>query len=202
MSESLARALGGHTGLGESPSHDAAPVDRLHAVAAAQRKETYADCRDASAASFLASLGRDLYSLINADGERWRWRCEIGLANALRWDQYRLSLTPETAMFVAIQTIKEVKNDRCRVCNGRTDEYGIFSIPDSDRMAGREQADGPIPMRPCPQCGGTGKHRFSDEERAATVGEAARFTRAFDMAHALISQSIREVLRGSRQYMK
>lgn len=201
MREALAIAMQGLTGLGESPTHDASPVDRLHAIAAAQRPETYRECRDARGRSLMVVLGRDLIAVLDGDGERWRSRCEIALAEIMQWRQYNLRLKEETARYVARQAMHEAKESRCHVCHGKTDENGIFSIPDVDKLQGRTP-DGPVPMRPCPACDGTGKHRFSDVEREQIIGDAVRFTRAMTVAHGIISQSMYEAMQSYRHLFR
>jgi len=137
-------------------------------------------------------MGRDLIAHIYGDGEAWR--CEIALANALRWRENKLKLAPHKALLIARQSILEVRNDKCRVCKGRVDGNKVFSIPDADRMAGRDDPDGPVPMRACPQCGGTGKHRWGDSERGEAVSGAEIHARAFSIAHALISDAMKKCL--------
>ena len=194
MSEATIRAVCGNLGLGESPSHDYAPVDRLHALGKAQMAETYKDSTNASARAFLASLGRDLHTLINGNTDRWKWRCEIGLAQAVSWPEHGLSLEPHEAVSIAIQALREIRDEKCRECHGRTDENGVFSIPDIDRMGGITEWTGPVPLKMCPACGGIGKHRWNNYERSGVVRNAAAMERAFVIAHGLIGQAMREAM--------
>lgn len=193
MKKALARALSGNVGLGESPSHDAAPVDRLHAIAAAQRRETYADYRDADARSYLASLGVDLVRLKLANVAGAYEPCKERLTVALMWRGNELRIKEAAASIIAAQCLTEFVIDFCPTCSGTGE------VKDHSKTDGRE---GATPMRVCPTCGGHGMRRYTDEERSEAIGEARRLAKAFEAAHALMGQAIREALWNARQYMK
>lgn len=175
------------------------PVDRLHAIGAVQVRATQGARREA----LLVPLGRLLFPYIEANCDRWEYDCINGLAEALQWKENRLNLRKEYAFFVAKQALLESRHATCTVCKGITDiPDGITSIPDVEKMAGKTEWDGPVPLKPCPACKGTGKRLWTDPERAEVVGDAARFDKAFSTAHALISEAIGEALRPYRTFLK
>lgn len=191
MSESIARALAGYVGLGESPSHDAAPVDRLHAIAAAQRPETYGE--RAQEQAYLASLGVDLVRLKLANVAKAYLPCLERLTVALMWRSDALRIKEAQASVIAAQCIQEHIVDFCPTCSGRGE------IPDPEKVDGRE---GVVPMKTCPECGGSGVRRYSDAERVEAIGQARQLAHVFEACHSIISKSIGEAMFNARRYMR
>ena len=191
MRESLARALSGPINLDEQ-AHER-PVDRLHALAAAQRKETYSGEKDAAARAYLASLGVDLIRLKLANVPRAYAPCVERLTVALMWRGKVLRLDDESAPKVAAQCIQEFVVDFCPTCSGRGE------VPDKERGDGR---DGAVPMKQCPTCNGAGVRRYTDDERREAVEEFRRLDKAFASAHALMSQAVREALWNARKFLR
>lgn len=191
--ESLAHALSGPVSLAEDQWRER-DVDRLHALAAAQIISI------ARGKSLLVPLGRELIAYLDGGCQQSGVRAKKGLADALLWREHRLRLTNESATLVATLSISEAKSGACRVCNGRIDANGVFSVPDVDKIAGWREGDGPVPMRPCPSCYGSGRHRFSDSERAEAFGDLHKNTiAAFEVAHSLIGGACIEAMTGFRK---
>lgn len=179
--EALARALTGTVGLGESPSHDAAPVDRLHAVGAAQR------------ASQLAVLGFELVRLKNSNVAEAYGPCKDGLADFLMERCDNLNIKRPQAEIIAAQVVMEFVIDYCHACGGRGE------TPDTSRSDGR---DGAVPMKACGVCGGVGVRRYTDDERAQAIGDARKLQRAFSEAHAILAGAVREALWNYRRLFR
>ena len=182
MKESLARTLGGYVGLGESPSHDAAPVDKLHSVGAAQR------------AGKLACLGFEFIRLKVSNIPEAYQPCRDGLAEELLERRDSLRIKRDNAELIAAQVIQEFVISYCPVCLGR-----------GEVVAG-DGRDGAVPMKACPPppegCGGHGQRRYTDEERAVSVGAEKNLDRAFFEAHAILSSAIREALWNYRRLFR
>ena len=181
--EAFAVALAGLESLAESANGSIRPVDRIHALGAAQRVETYAEYRDAARMSLLASLGVDLIRYTRVRVEYAYYPCVKGLGQMLGYRRYNLRLPLETRLSVAQQALREVREPRCEVCAGRIDETELHSVPDSpDHKAG----DGPTPMVKCLACRGTGVRLWRDSERGAGT------PKAYSVAHEIISEAIYE----------
>ena len=191
MREAAARCLAGFTSLGESESHDSMPVDRLHALAHAQRRETYGDGTKAAQAAYLASLGVDLMRLKLSNIPAAFAPCLEKLTVALMWRSDALRIKEAQASVIASQVIQEHVIDFCPTCTGR----GEVPIQGIDR-------DGIVPMQECGTCGGHGTRRYTDHERAEAIGEARKLQRAFDSAHSIISTAIAEALWNARRFMR
>lgn len=188
MKQSLAIALAGLQGLGTTDDHRERPVDRLGALAMAQIQR--AD--NAARQSFLASLGGDLIAFKFGNRAASKLDAEAKLEVALAWRELRLRAGQRKR--IAAWAIQEWAIDLCPVCKGAKE------VPDHSDLEGAQ------PMKPCPPsptgCGGSGKRRYSDEERIEALGET--FARAMDEAHRLIGaaediatrETIRRVGRG------
>lgn len=191
MREALARSLSGLVNLDED-DHSERPVDRIHAIALAQTRAV----NDARFRAILVPLGRLLLPLVDDVSRKYEAEGIKALQLFIAGEK-RLRVREETAWFIAKQSIEEARSQRCKVCKGVTDvPDGTTSIPDVERMAGKTVWEGPVPLKTCPACKGTGKRRWTDAERAEVVGEAARFDAAFSFAHGVISMAIHEALRG------
>lgn len=197
--ESLAHALSGPVSLAEDQWRER-DVDRLHAIASAQLvREQDERCNKARKSAALCSLGVDVFAYTvlpegDPGGVRAFNRAFKTLMDYLDWSEHRLSLRESTKIAVARHSLLEHKNSTCRVCNGKTDEDRIPSIPDVDRLKGWREGDGPVPMRACPSCGGTGKHKWTDEERFNSTGIRHKvMDRAFSVAHELLTASVIEL---------
>lgn len=201
MKESLAHALSGPVSLAEDEWRER-PVDRLHAIASSQiLRDQDAKCRWARRSVALCSLGVDVYPyLTQPDGSAGVsaafLRAQNKLVEYLGWNEFRheLSLRRSTKIAVARQALLEHKNSTCRVCNGKTDENKIPSIPDVDRLKNWKEGDGPVPMKACPACNGTGKHQWTDDERFNSMGIKHKvIDKAMSVAHELISSATIEL---------
>jgi hypothetical protein len=181
--EALAVALAGYTTLGESANGSIRPVDRLHAVGAAQRMATYADRRNAQRTARIAELGVDLMRYTRGGIDGAQGDCVEGLAGLLG-----KGLAPDAAILVAIQAISEFHSPNCKVCKGRRDESGFTVVPNPEI---EHKLDGPVPTVVCPSCRGTGARLWTDTERSKSMGcNAGRLRNRMAEAHYLISEAI------------
>lgn len=198
MREALVRVLTSPTNLDEQ-DHAERPIDRLHAVASAQ-------CRAidrARRAAVLVPLGRLLLPIVDGQSDRFHKEAEEALSLCLSWKEYRLRVHGDISRAVARQAIYEAQNARCKVCRGITDvPNGTCSIPDLEKMAGKKVWTGPVPLKPCPACNGTGKRRFTDAERERVVLDAVRYAEALAVAHSIISESTSMVLDQYRHILR
>ena len=198
MREALVRVLTSPTNLDEQ-DYSERPVDRVHAVASAQ----YRAIDRARRAAILVPLGRLLLPIVDGQSDRFRKEAEEALSLCLSWKEYRLRVHGDISRAVARQAIHEAQNARCPVCKGITDvKDGVCSIPDLERMAGHKVWIGPVPLKPCPECNGTGKKKFSDEERARVVLDAVRYAEALAVAHSIISEATSMVLDQYRNILR
>ena len=153
MREALAKALSGPINLDEQ-AHER-PVDRLHALASAQIERANRTAR----ASKLSALGVSLIALKHANRADEYARAIDRLAECLTWRW------PKKSAFVRVtvsrQAVMEHCVDFCPRCNG------------TGEVPAQVGLDGAQRMKPCPSqdadgdsgCGGTGKRRYTDEER-------------------------------------
>lgn len=159
MREALAHSLSGPINLDERDWER--PVDRLHALASAQIKNARRTAREAH----LSSLGVSLIALKSANRADELSRAISRLADCLGWIKPR----PTSAMRLRIarQAINEYVIDYCPTCQGRGE------VPDQDGLEGAQR------MKPCPECGGHGKRRYSDAERMSGLEvERAQYAQA------------------------
>lgn len=173
--EALAVALAGYTSLSEAANGSIRPVDRLHALGMGQRY------REAQREAALICLGGDLIRYSRSRVDSAQGDCVEKLANLLKGRE-------ETRMAVAIQAIHEFHAPACQICKGRTDATGIFSVPAPQE--GWKEGDGPVPMRVCPSCNGTGVKKWGRKERTDSLGFDSRKVEALlSEAHFLISHA-------------
>lgn len=191
MRESLAKALSNPVSLAEGVNER--PVDIVHAIASAQ----IVRIGEAPTRYNLSAIGRKVYPAMSLPKDDGGLNAAIldaagALSAALMARGHRLGLLPSTARLVAFHAIRESRDATCRTCKGRIDtQTGRTAIPDVERLKNWHEGDGPVPMKPCPSCGGSGKHRFSDDERAEAIGEVHKnMARAFSVAHSIISAAL------------
>lgn len=145
MRESLARVLSGISNLDEGP-HER-PVDRLHALASAQIERANRTAR----ASKLAALGVSLIALKAANRADEHERAVARLAECLAW--VKPIRGEDFRMRVSRQAVMEHCIDFCPTCNG------------TGEVRAQDGIDGAQRMKPCPECGGHGRRRYTDDER-------------------------------------
>ena len=186
MREALAKSLSGPVNLDEQ-AHER-PVDRLHALASSQIERANRTAR----ASKLASLGVSLIALKHANRADEYARAVERLADLLI-----LARPKKSELFrvtISRQAIMEHCIDLCPCCKGAGE------IPAQDGLDGAQR------MKVCPECGGHGKRRYTDEERrvnlllkAEEYNMGARF-----MAEAmgLIAEAEDQAIRSARQLLE
>lgn len=183
MKESLAHALSGPVSLAEDEWRER-PVDRLHALAAAQS----AYGRTAREAA-LSALGVSLIALKAANRADEYVRAVDRLAHMLR--KAKPKPNAELRIRIARQAVHEFIVDFCGTCQGRGE------IPDQEGLEGAQR------MKPCPECGGHGKRRYSDSERLELIGGEAKFCgRWMADAMALISEAESEAVRTANKLLE
>ena len=183
MKEALAHALSGPISLAEDEWRER-PVDRLHALAAAQSA-----CGRTAREAALSALGVSLIALKAANRADEYARSVDRLAHMLRKAKPRPSLEVRTR--IARQAVHEHIVDFCGTCQGRGE------IPDQEGLEGAQR------MKPCPECGGHGKRRYSDSERLEIVGCEARYCGAWIAdAMALISEAESEAVRTANRLLE
>jgi hypothetical protein len=124
------------------------PVDRLHALACAQ-------VTGSARQSKLSSLGVSIIALKAANRPDEYARAIDRLADCLTWVRPK----PSSLMRVNVarQAVMEHCVDFCPACKG------------TGEVKAEEKLDGTQPMKACPECGGHGKRRYSDEERRVNL---------------------------------
>ena len=183
MKEALAHALSGPISLAEDEWRER-PVDRLHALAAAQSA-----CGRTAREAALSALGVSLIALKAANRADEYARSVDRLAHMMRKIKPRPSL--ELRIRIARQAVHEHIVDFCGTCQGRGE------IPDQEGLEGAQR------MKPCPECGGHGKRRYSDSERLEIVGCEARYCGAWIAdAMALISEAESEAVRTANRLLE
>lgn len=190
MRESLAHALSGPVSLAEDQWRER-DVDRLHAVAAAQIAKATRTEREAH----LAALGKSWIALRDAARIDERSAVLSGLIACLMWSRPRptVKAADRAARWVILERIHEA----CVTCKGKAE------IPDTERMSGRvfTEGDGAVPMRNCPECNGTGKHRYSNQERIEGMGigagELHKYAKLLCDAEMWLSQAESQCLRST-----
>lgn len=145
MREALAKALSGPINLDEQ-AHER-PVDRLHALASSQIERANRTAR----ASKLSALGVSLIALKHANRADEYARAIDRLADCLLW--CRPKADELIRVNVSRQAIMEHCIDFCPTCRGAGE------IPAQGGLEGAQR------MKSCPECAGTGKRRYTDEER-------------------------------------
>ena len=163
MREALAHALTGPVNLDERDGWER-PVDRIHALAAAQAVTTNRTARECA----LASLGVSLIALKAANRADEYARAVSKLADCLFWLRPRPSV--KQATLIARQAIMENVVDHCFSCQGR----------------GHVQTDAGV-VKACPACGGSGKRRYSDDERREALQMDGK---EFDRANRQLGEAL------------
>ena len=194
MREALARALSGPINLDEQ-AHER-PVDRLHALASSQIYRANRTAR----ASKLASLGVSLMALKHANRADEYARAVERLADLLVFCRPKKSELFRVT--VSRQAVMEHCVDFCPTCKGTGE------IPAQDGLDGAQR------MKPCPPpdpsgnggCGGTGKRRYTDEERRVNMLLRAEDYRAgaslMAEAMGLISLAEDEAIRSAKRLLE
>lgn len=190
MREALASVLAGLSSLQEDDFRER-PVDRLHALASAQVSNYTRTEREAH----LAALGKSWIALRDALRADELPAVVEGLIVCLMWT--RPKPTVKAANRAARWTIVERVQENCPTCKGK------MQIPDLEKMGGRifAEGDGAVPMRVCPECNGTGKHRYSNRERieglGIEAGELHKYSRLLSDAEMWLSQAESQAIRST-----
>lgn len=164
MREALAHALTGPVNLDERDGWER-PVDRIHALAAAQSVTLNRTARECA----LASLGVSLLALKAANRADEYSRAVDKLSNCLFWLRPRPSV--KQANLIARQALMENVVDHCFTCQGR----------------GHVQSEAGV-VKACGACHGHGKRRYSDEERQESLQLAGK---EFDRANRQLSEALK-----------
>lgn len=203
MREALAGVLAGYQGLGGDDTRER-PVDRLGALGlgAANKRQVELMANEAlkgkqaDREAALRVIGSCLIRFRDANCSSSRKDAEDLLALALAWPARRgaapLNLKRRERDKVARQAIREWALDFCPVCKG------VAEIP---RFA---EVEGSQPMSACPPdpvgCGGTGRRRYSDAERAEAMGQP--YSEAMQEAHGLISLAHSIAIRVAKEMLE
>jgi hypothetical protein len=144
-----------------------------------------ADPRVSSRESLLASLGVSLIAFKHAMRPEMHARAVNDLRDCLRW---RSPLGRPQRTRIAEAAIREWVVDICQSCfAARAEITGPTVIFDSMGFA-----------RPCMTCGGVGKRRYNDEERA----QVGANNRHMETAHGLISFAVAYCIRQAQNKLK
>lgn len=185
MKQTLAISLAGLQGLG-SDDYRERPVDRIGAVAMISRRVEQAP--EALRQSQLAALGVDLVAFKFGNRAPSHKDAVDMLSAYLAWPQFRLGLKAKRLHQVASWAITEWSIDMCPSCQGAKE------VPNGEAREGAQ------PMKPCMDCGSTGKRRYSDAERATAL--AGEFDKALAVAHGLIGRAEDLAVRGAAQMLE
>jgi hypothetical protein len=159
------------------------PVDSLHALAAA-----LSSFGRTARESALATLGVSLIALKSANRADEYVRSVDRLAHMLR--KTKPKPNAELRIRISRQAVHEHIVDFCGTCQGRGE------IPDQEGLEGAQR------MKPCPECGGHGKRRYSDSERVELIGAPLRdVNRWMADAIALISEAESEAVRSASKLL-
>lgn len=190
MRAALASVLAGFQGLEHDDSREK-PVDRLGALGLIQRKRDQegekgkAVDRDAA----LASLGVDLIRFKFSNCADARPDAIDKLAGVMSWRSWGLELTRRERSVVSAWAVQEWAIDLCPTC------AAAGEVPDCS-----PEIEGARPMKRCSDCKGTGKRRYSDEERAEAMG--ATYEDAMSKAHEIIGRAEASALEGARRMLE
>lgn len=184
--EQFAHCLSGPVSLAEDQWRER-DVDRLHALAASQVKNADRAARQ----SHLASLGVSLIAVKAANRADEYARAVAKLAQMVRREA-RPRPSNTICLSVSRQAIQEYVVDFCPTCSGKGE------VPDLEGLEGAQR------MKPCPECGGHGKRRYSDSERAEAIGAENEKRAAYLISRAnyLISMAEDEAIRGARRLLE
>lgn len=175
MKQVLAGVLGGFQSLQANDVREV-PVDRLTALAASQ----VARAKEAERTAALCSLGVDLIRFKLAHIPGAKADAEDKLCAVLSWknaesmSSWNLKVSAGRRYAVARWAIQEWAIDVCPSCLGAK-EMKAHDI------------EGAQPMLICVTCSGTGKRRYSDQERLDALG--GEFDRAMNIAHGIIGRA-------------
>lgn len=170
MKGALAAVL---TGL-QNLDHDEArerPVDRLTAMALIQC-QTGARAMDEAK---LASLGVDLVAYKFSHRADSRTAAENLLTEILGWKRHCKGMSEDKRRRIARWALMEFLIDFCPTCKG------------AKEVPGTEEVEGARPMMICQSCSGSGRRRYSDEERTEALGEPA--AQAMYHAHSIMGHA-------------
>lgn len=185
MKEALVAALGGLQSLAQDDTREV-PVDRLGAVALAQIA-----VGRARGEAHLVSLGRDLIAVKFGRQPRYHASATEKLTIVLGWPQYRLKMREMERRNIALWALIEWLQDACDVCHGR------LEVP-----MGPVDRDGAIPMKPCQSCSGTGKRRYTDQERMEALPDIPRTGRALMVASTTLHEAERLAVAGAARMLE
>lgn len=188
MREALAKALSGPINLDEQ-AHER-PVDRLHALASSQIYR--ANSVRAARASKLSALGVSLIALKHANRADEYARAIDRLAECLTWCRPKAGAL--LRVNVSRQAVMEHIVDACPRCSGTGE------VPAQDGLDGAQR------MKPCPECGGHGKRRYTDEERRINLllkpEDYRAGARLMAEAMAMISLAEDEAIRTAKRLLE
>lgn len=181
MREALAHALTGPINLDERDWER--PIDRLHALAAAQAVGVNRTARECA----LSSLGVSVIALKAANRADEYARAVSKLADCLYWLKPRPS--KQIATVIARQAIMETVVDNCPTCLGRGEVFNTEGV-----------------VKQCPECRGSGKRRYTDgERREALQLDGKDFDRAnWQLGEALrfLSMAEAEAIKTAKQLLE
>lgn len=152
------------------------PVDRLTALGIVGRTvdDQVARSHNAQRTAHLCSLGVDLIAFKLGGRVTSKEDAEDQLSAVLAWPSLKLRLSGKNRDRIARWAVYEWVIDLCPTCSGAK------VVPDHNL----KHLEGVQPMKECGTCAGTGKRRYSDQERTEALGEP--HGKAMDEAHRII----------------
>lgn len=203
MKEAFAAVLSGMQPLGSDDWRER-PVDRLSALGMTARVAPDQDRHGAQVKrsvhaehqSHLASLGVDLIAFKFGNRQVSGADAEDKVAAFLAWQDWwkhgKVALTARQRDAVARWAVREWAFDACpprpHGCGG------AMQIPHQANTEGAQR------MMLCPKCNGTGKRRYSDNERELAMGDA--FPIGMETAHTIIAQAEALAMRGGMRLLE
>lgn len=190
MKQTLAGVLTGLQGLGDDSARER-PINRLAAMGLSQIGANHAMAeRGESTArmAVLCALGTDLVAFKFANRAASKLDAEDALIAIMAWKTWGSKVERKHRPIIARQALMEWAVDFCPSCQS------AGSVPD------RKGLEGTQPMKPCGDCGGTGKRRYSDSERLAAMGAAHE--KGMDIAHRIISWAESLAVRRARELLE
>lgn len=189
MKEAFAGVLAGFQGLGNDDSRER-PIDRLGALGAIQikREEQGARGKQADRTAALSALGVRLIAFKFGNCASSKADAEDMLASFIAWPTWDLKTKARQRPVIARQALMEHAIDFCPSCKGAK------QVPDVENVEGKQ------PMTPCLPCDATGKRRYTDQERAAAMGQA--FAREMDVAHRILGWAEALAVRGGKELLE